>query len=210
MPTGQSFVITGTHTGAGKTLVAGVLAAGLGADYWKPVQAGTEPETDSQWVARHAAGMGRIHPEAYLLPYPESPHSSAARAGVAIDPARLTIPHTENTLIIEGAGGVLVPLAEDLLYADMFARWAMPVVLVVQHTLGCINHTLLSLEALHTRSVPVHGLVFCSGNPADTAQTEAMGYLLRRSGLPLLGNIPLLASPLPPLAQLYRQYMRWQ
>jgi len=181
-------VVTGTDTGVGKTVAAAALAWRLGASYWKPVQAGLDEETDSEAVAR-LAGV-EILPEAYRLTTPCSPHRAAEIDGVAIDPDRLTPP--AGRLVIEGAGGALVPLTRDLVYADLFARWELPVVVVARTTLGTINHSLLTIEALRARSIWVGGVLF-SGNamPDSEATICAMGKV--RS----LGRIPAL-DPLTP------------
>jgi len=181
-------VVTGTDTGIGKTVAAAALALRLGAAYWKPVQAGLDEETDSEAVAR-LAGV-EVLPEAYRLNTPCSPHRAAEIDGVTIDPERLTPP--PGRLVIEGAGGALVPLTRELVYADLFARWELPVVVVARTTLGTINHSLLTIEALRARSIWVGGVLF-SGNamPDSEATICAMGKV--RS----LGRIPTL-DPLTP------------
>lgn len=157
----QAVVVTGTDTGIGKTVFAAGLTAALGAHYWKPVQAGLEPEGDAQTVATLAAlSAEHIVPEAYRLTTPASPHLAARIDGVEIDLARLALPDIAGPLVVEGAGGVLVPLSETVLYADMFARWRMPVILCARTGLGTINHSLLSIEALRARDVPLLGIVF--------------------------------------------------
>ncbi|RSY87447.1 ATP-dependent dethiobiotin synthetase BioD [Sphingomonas koreensis] len=181
-------VVTGTDTGVGKTVAAAALAWRLGASYWKPVQAGLDEETDSEVVARLASV--EVLPEAYRLTTPCSPHRAAEIDGVTIDLDRLAPP--PGRLVIEGAGGALVPLTRDLVYADIFARWGLPVVVVARTTLGTINHTLLTVEALRARSIWVGGILF-SGNamPDSEATICAMGKV--RS----LGRIPVL-DPLTP------------
>lgn len=165
------FVVTGTGTGVGKTVFAAALTAALDGDYWKPVQAGLDEATDSQHV-RVLAGLApsRIHREAYRLAAPASPHLAAELDGIAIEPERLVPPATERALVIEGAGGVLVPLTREVLFADVFARWEFPVILVASTALGTINHTLLSLEALRARGVPVHGVAF-TGDANEATET---------------------------------------
>ncbi|MFF2321444.1 dethiobiotin synthase [Agrobacterium sp. NPDC058088] len=155
------FVISGTDTGIGKTVFAAALTHALQAHYWKPVQSGLEDETDSETVAR-LAGVPhtRILPEAYRLKTPASPHLSARLDNVTIDPALLQPPRLDGPLVIEGAGGLLVPLTERVLFADVFARWQIPLILCARTALGTINHTLLSLEALRQRAIPVQGVVF--------------------------------------------------
>ena len=147
----RGYVVTGTDTDAGKTVFAAALAGHLGAAYWKPVQAGTDGGTDSQRVAALSGGRARILPEAHVLATPCSPHEAARIDGVAIAADQLALPLVDGPLVVEGAGGVLVPFADDLLAADLFARWGLPVILVARTALGTINHSLLSLEALRAR-----------------------------------------------------------
>jgi dethiobiotin synthetase len=183
--------VTGTDTGVGKTVFAAALAAALGATYWKPVQSGLEEETDSQTVAR-LGGLPpeRILPEAYRLATPASPHLAAEIDGVTIDPDRLAPPDLPGPLVVEGAGGLLVPLTRALLAADLFARWRLPVVLVARTALGTINHSLLSLEALRARGIPVTGVAFMGEDRPDSRRTIA-----DFAGVRDLGRLP----PLEPL-----------
>ena len=183
------FVVTGTDTGIGKTVLAAALTGHLKARYWKPVQAGLEGESDSQCVAR-LSGLGpdAILPEAYRLNTACSPHQAAAIDGVKIDPARLTLPDGEGPLVIEGAGGVLVPLSDQLLYADLFARWGLPVILAARTELGTINHSLLSIEALRARGVEIAGIAFIGkGNAESERVICAIGKV------PRLGRLPWIA-----------------
>lgn len=175
--------VTGTDTGIGKTIIAAALAGHLGVPYWKPVQAGLDDGTDRETVA--ALTGQTVLPEAYRLTTPCSPHQAAAIDGVTIDPEKLVLP--DGSLVIEGAGGVLVPLSEDLLYADLFARWGLPVVLVARTELGTINHSLLSLEALRSRDVPVAGIAFVGDENAETERVIcAIGKVRRLGRLPWL------------------------
>lgn len=182
------FVVTGTDTGIGKTIFAAALAGATGAPYWKPVQAGLDDETDSEVVARLANVA--VVPEAYRLVTPASPHRAAAIDGVTIDPDQLTPP--EGDLIVEGAGGALVPLTRTLLYADMFARWQIPVIICARTALGTINHSLLTIEALRARNVPIHGLAFLGDAVEDS---EAI--IAEISGVKRLGRLPIV-DPLTP------------
>jgi dethiobiotin synthetase len=176
-------VLTGTDTGVGKTVVAAAVVGLTGARYWKPVQAGLEDETDTELVAR--LSRQETIPEAYRLTTPCSPHQAAAIDGVTIDPDRLTPP--PGPLIVEGAGGVLVPLTETVVYADLFARWRLPVVLVARTELGTINHSLLSLEALRTRGVEVAGIAFVGDANAETERIIGkLGKVGRIGRLPWL------------------------
>ncbi|WP_454915715.1 dethiobiotin synthase [Xanthobacter sediminis] len=186
-------VVTGTDTGIGKTVFSAALAGALGARYWKPVQSGLEEETDSAAAVR-LGGLSPqdVLPEAYRLKTPASPHLAAALDGVVIDPARLALPADDpaRPLVIEGAGGLMVPLTDDLLTIDLFARWGLPVVLVARAGLGTINHTLLSLEALRARRVPVLGVALVGAPHAENARMIA-----RLGAAPVLGTLP----PVDPL-----------
>lgn len=183
-------VVTGTDTDAGKTIFAAALAGAAGATYWKPVQAGLDEGTDSARVGA-LAGVP-VLPEAYRLLTPCSPHRAAEIDGVTIDPARLAVPDVAGPLVIEGAGGVLVPVTRDLLYADLMARWGLPVVLVARTALGTINHSLLSIAALRARGVPILGIAFVGDAVEDSEATIAAIGGVRR-----LGRLPRL-DPLTP------------
>jgi len=172
-------VVTGTDTGIGKTVFAAALARALGAAYWKPIQSGLLDGADGETVA--ALGVERVLPEAYRLTEPLSPHRAAELDEVVIDPARL-VPPAADRLVIEGAGGVLVPVTRDLLYADVFARWGLPVVLVARTGLGTINHSLLSVEALRARGVAVHGIAFVGDANEDNEATICTMAEVKRLG----------------------------
>ena len=193
----RAFVIVGTDTDVGKTVFSAALAAMLGAHYWKPVQTGLGEETDSQTVAR-LGGLAaeRILPEAWRLPLPASPHIAARAAGVEIDVARLEPPQGMTPLIVETAGGVMVPLTDHFLTVDLLARWGLPAIVVSRTALGAINHSLLTLEALRRRHVPVHGLAFVGDEYAMAQQT-----------IERLGNVRVLGR-LPRLDPLNRESLR--
>ncbi|MDZ4843707.1 MAG: dethiobiotin synthase [Hyphomicrobium aestuarii] len=159
--TPRRFVVTGTDTNVGKTVVAAGLVAALDGEYWKPIQSGLGGQTDTDTV-RALSGLppDRFHTEAYRLTAPLAPLHAAIADGVTIDEARLVPPHAMRPLIIEGAGGLLVPVTQNLTMADLFARWQIPVVLVARTALGTINHTLLSIEATRARHIPIVGVVF--------------------------------------------------
>lgn len=184
-----ALIVTGTDTDVGKTVAAAGIAACLaGARYWKPVQAGTDGGTDRERVASLSGlPQERLLPEAYCLSTPASPHLAARIDGVEMDPARLALPAVDGPLVVEGAGGVLVPVTENLLMADLFARWRAPVVLVARTGLGTINHSLLSIEALRARGIPVGGILF-SGDAH--AENERIVPTLGR--VRSLGRIPRL------------------
>jgi dethiobiotin synthetase len=186
-PAKSGFIVTGTDTDVGKTVFAAALAAHLGARYWKPVQAGLEGATDSAEVARLSGGRARVLPEAYRLTHPLSPHEAARLDGISLDPARLTLPEGEGPLVVEGAGGVMVPLSDSLLMADLFARWGLPMILVARTSLGTINHSLLSLEALRVRGIEVRGVVFSGeSNPASEQAIVRLGKAQHLGRLPQL------------------------
>lgn len=173
------FIVTGTGTGIGKTVFAAGLAGALGAHYWKPIQAGVDPEGDKETVAR-LSGLPASHilPEAYRLMTPASPHLAARLDGVEIEIDRLALPQVDGPLVIEGAGGVLVPVSETMLMADLFQHWRAPVILCAPTELGTINHSLLSIEALRSRGVPISGIAFI-GEP----------HMENERIIPLLGKV---------------------
>ncbi|MGN6268352.1 MAG: dethiobiotin synthase [Sphingomonas sp.] len=184
----STIVVTGTDTDIGKTVFAAALAGALGAHYWKPVQAGLDDGSDRERAAR-LSGLPehKLLPEAYRLTTPCSPHRAAEIDGVTIDPECLALPQVGGPLVVEGAGGVLVPVTRDVLFAGLFARWAAPVVLVARTALGTINHSLLSIEALKRRKVPLLGIAFIGDAIEDTEATiAAIGGVKRLGRLPLL------------------------
>jgi dethiobiotin synthetase len=180
-----SYFISGIGTGIGKTVISAILVEALKADYWKPVQAGGLDATDSMEVQSLVSNSNSVfHPEVYRLPYPVSPHASAARAGIEIEPNRFQLPTTNNRLIVEGAGGLLVPLNSKLLLIDLIELLGLPVVLVSRHYLGSINHTLLSAEALKNRQISVRGILF---NGAENRESESV--IQEITGLEVLGRV---------------------
>ncbi|HVB46867.1 MAG TPA: dethiobiotin synthase [Burkholderiales bacterium] len=184
-------VVTATDTGVGKTVFAAALTLALSGVYFKPVQSGLDEETDTDAV-RRLTGLpaGHFLPERYRLRSPLSPHRSAEIDGMEIDPGQLMLPRTERPLIVEGAGGLLVPLTRKILYIDVFARWGAPVILCARTTLGTINHTLLSLEALRRRTVPIRGVVFVGDENPDNERTIAeMGSIRPLGRLPRLAEL---------------------
>ena len=188
-----AIIVTGTDTGIGKTVFSAALVGALDGYYWKPVQSGLEEATDSE-IVRRLSGLAaeRILPERYRLNTPASPHLAAAIDGVAIDPRQLQLPEVSRPLIVEGAGGLLVPLTRDLTYIDMFARWRAPVVLCARTTLGTINHTLLSIEAIRTRGIALLGIAFIGDENADSE-----GIIVELGRTRRLGRLPLLSSMTP-------------
>ncbi|HWD87268.1 MAG TPA: dethiobiotin synthase [Mucilaginibacter sp.] len=182
---GKIFV-TGIGTGVGKTLVSAVLVEKLNADYWKPVQSGDLDNSDMLTVKSLISNTAtQFHPEAYRLTQPFSPHKSADLDGIIIDPDKITAPATDNILIIEGAGGLMVPLNDQFLMIDLIKKLDAEVVLVSQNYLGSINHTLLSIIVLKQYGIPVKGLIF---NGVKERYTEDI--ILNYSGIKLLGHLP--------------------
>jgi dethiobiotin synthetase len=186
-------VVTGTDTSVGKTIFAAGLTRFLDGAYWKPVQAGLDGETDSDVVRRLSElSPDRILPETWRLKTAASPHLAAERDGVLIDPDALILPSTTRPLVIEGAGGLMVPLTRRVLFIDVFARWRVPVVLCARTSLGTLNHTLLSLEALRRREIPIIGIAFIGDAHADNERT-----LAAIGSVPMLGRLNRL-DPLTP------------
>lgn len=184
------FVVTGTDTGIGKTVFSAALAGALSAHYWKPVQAGLDDGADRDHVVRLSGlAADKVLPEAYRLNTPCSPHRAAEIDGVAIDPARLALPDVEP-LVVEGAGGALVPVTRLVTYADVFAWWGAPTIVVARTTLGTINHSLMTVEALRARGVPIHGIAFV-GDPVEDSEATicAMGKVKRLGRLPFLPEL---------------------
>ncbi len=154
--------VAGTDTEVGKTVVSAILVAGTKAVYWKPVQSGTLDSTDTAWVRQKTRlPKGHFLPETYRLSQPLSPHAAAAIDGIHIDLEKVTLPDPSTCprLIVEGAGGLMVPLNRNAFMLDLILHLKLPVLLVARSTLGTINHTLLSLMALRQRAIPVAGVV---------------------------------------------------
>lgn len=187
----RGIFVTGTDTGVGKTVVSAWLVRSLDADYWKPVQTGCEDDDDTPTVAALSGlAPSRLHPPAYRLRAPLAPDQAARLEGVEIDLDRLRPPSTLAPLVVEGAGGVLVPLNARATMADLMVRLGLPVLVVARSGLGTINHTLLTLECLRRRALPVLGVVM--NGPANAANRHA---------IEAFGNVSILAE-LPPLAPL--------
>ncbi len=200
----SSFIIAGIGTEIGKTVVSAVLVEALQADYWKPIQSGSLTDSDTETVRGLISNRrSEFHPEAYCLTQPLSPHAAAEADGVTIDPTHICLPQTENTLIVELAGGLLVPLNNQFLNIDLVQQLALPVVLVSKNYLGSINHTLLSIEACRSRQIPVLGIVFTG---ATVAATESL--ILTYTGLPCLGRIAQEPAIDPAVVSRYAQQFR--
>lgn len=179
----NAYFVTAIGTDSGKTLVCAVLAEALGADYWKPVQAGFPRDTDTVKSLVYRTDI-TFHSEAYLLQMPASPHLSAASEGMIIDPKRIMLPETNNSLIVEGAGGLMVPLTDDFFIADLIELLNIPLILVANIYLGSINHTLLTIREIQRKNLQVEGIIF---NGEDIRSTKEI--ILKQSDYRVLGEI---------------------
>ncbi|WEK21144.1 MAG: dethiobiotin synthase [Candidatus Pedobacter colombiensis] len=181
----NTYFITGIGTGIGKTIVSAVLTEKLKADYWKPVQSGDLDVSDSLFVKHLVSPDTIIHPESYRLSQPLSPHLSARLDGINITLESIKKPQTNNHLIIEGAGGLMVPLNDHELILDLIKGLQTKVIVVSQNYLGSINHTLLTLETLKANQIDVAGLIF-----NGTENQESEQYIANYSKIKVLGRIP--------------------
>ena len=181
----KNYFVTGIGTDVGKTVASAILCEAMLADYWKPVQAGDLKKSDRIKVNKLISNRNsKCWEEAYALPYAMSPHASAEKAGIEIDLNLIQLPPTNNNLIIEGAGGLMVPVKRNTLYIDLIKNFNAEVILISRNYLGSINHTLLSAEALMVRNIPVKGIIF-NGN--ENEATESV--ILNMTGFKLLGRI---------------------
>jgi dethiobiotin synthetase len=174
------FVVSGTGTNIGKTVFCAGLCGFLGARYWKPVQAGLPGDSA---VVAELAGV-EIVPETYTLQLAASPHQAAEEEGITIDPDSLVPP--DGPVVIEGAGGLMVPLTREVLYIDVFARWKLPLILCAATRLGTINHTLLSIDAIRRRDIPLHGVAFIGD-----ANDESEKIIIEIGKVKRLGRLPV-------------------
>lgn len=189
----MNFFVTGTDTDIGKTVVSSWLALHLDADYWKPIQSGTEPETDSKTVLNLTGfDYTRVHASTYVFPDPLSPHEAAKRAEKNIKLSRFRLPKSSRPLVVEGAGGLLVPLNEQHYMIDLILHLGLPVVLVCRSTLGTINHTLLSLESLRSRGIPIAGAVLVG--PRSEHNRQAIAEFGK---IEVIGELPIFDSLSP-------------
>ncbi|WP_306349654.1 dethiobiotin synthase [Flavobacterium sp. '19STA2R22 D10 B1'] len=176
--------VTGIGTDVGKTIASTIITEALEADYWKPIQAGDLNESDSHKIkSRISNSKTTIHPNAYALNTPASPHLAAELDGVTIDLKKIKEPITKNHLIIEGAGGIFVPLNDSDTIIDLIQP-DYKVIVVSRHYLGSINHTLLTIEALKNKGIQVAGIIF-SGN--ENSASESM--VLKKTGIKMVGRI---------------------
>ena len=183
--------ITGIGTDIGKTVVSAILVEKLKADYWKPVQSGELDNSDTMKVkALVSNSLSVFHPESYRLNTALSPHHSAKIDSITIDPSKIIVPETSNQyLVIEGAGGLMVPLNDEYLVIDLASDLNAEIILVSKAYLGSINHTLLSIDAIKQRNLPLRGIIF-NGN----ANPESEELILKYSGIKCIGSIPQAAN----------------
>jgi len=208
----QGVFVTGTDTDVGKTLISAILAKAWGADYWKPFQTGVAAAPDDTGTVAALLGPGRhvLHPPASVLQAPLAPWAAAREEGAELDVAALRLPATDRTLVVEGAGGLYVPLDDERMMIDLAGQLALPMVLVARSTLGTINHTLLSLHAMRAHSLPVLGVVMNGPlSPGNCEALERFGRVSIIAQIPPLervdaGAVADAASRIPPLASLLR------
>lgn len=181
----NGFFITGIGTGVGKTVVSAIVTEALKADYWKPVQCGNLDFTDSDFIKEFCMHHQTIHPEEYALPDPVSPHLAAKLNNKSIDIQYIKPNRSSNVLIVEGAGGVMVPLSDNILIKDLIMKLQLPVIVVSMNYLGSINHTLLTIQSLQQLNIPLAGIIF-NGEP----DVESENYILNYTRIKLLGKIP--------------------
>ncbi len=193
--------VTGTDTDVGKTMVSAWLVQHWRAAYWKPVQSG--PQADCDTVAALAPDA-RILPSRHLLSQPLSPHMAARRDGVTINLDDFTLPAIAGPLVIEGAGGVLAPLNDTQFMIDLMEKLGAPVLIVTRSGLGTINHTLLTLQALAGRAIPILGVVMNGSiDPDNRDAIEHFGRVTVLAQIPRLASVTAsslaaLPCPIPP------------
>ena len=180
------FIICGTDTDIGKTLISSFFVRGLNSFYWKPIQSGIESQTDSQTVETLSqVSKDKIIKEAYVFTKPLSPHWAAEKDQKTINFDKLKLPIVDGPLIVETAGGLMVPLTRNFLQIDQIKKWNLPVILVCKSSLGTLNHTLLSIEALKRRNIDILGLVVNGEKHLDNPKT-----LIEFSGIPIITEFP--------------------
>jgi dethiobiotin synthetase len=198
----MTLLVTGTDTNIGKTIISAWICLHTRMPYWKPIQTGVSEGQDTN-IVQTIAGV-KTYPETYRFWEPLSPHAAAAHEGITIDPKKIIKP-TENPLLIEGAGGVLVPITSDILLIDLIQQWAVPVLIVARSSLGTINHTCLTLEALRNRNIPILGVILNGDSNLGNKQAiETYGNCPVLAEFPFLEKVSpevLAHMPLPPLLE---------
>lgn len=176
--------VTGISTDVGKTIASAIIVEALRADYWKPIQAGDLTQSDSDRIKSLVSNEStKIHPNSYQIQTPASPHLAAELDGITIDLKKITEPKTKNHLVVEGAGGVFVPLNEKDCIIDLIQK-DYKVIIVSKHYLGSINHTILTIEALKNRKRNIAGIIF-SGDKNESSEA----IILKKTGIKCIGRI---------------------
>lgn len=197
------FFITGIGTEVGKTAVASVLVEALRAEYWKPIQCGDLESSDTHTIQSRVSFPARCYPERFRLKLPKSPHQAAAAEGVTIQLSDFVLPITTHSLIVEGAGGILVPLNENDSMLDLMMQLQLPVIIVTRNYLGSLNHTFLTVEVLKRSGVVIEGLVY---NGSADAELEA--FVSRKTRLPILFRMAFHPVLSPTLIEQYAASLR--
>jgi len=196
-----NFIVAGTGTGVGKTIVSAILTTLLVGNYWKPIQCGNLENSDTQTVKNLLPDNSyNVFPPAYSLKAPLSPHQAARLENIHINPQEINLPISPKNLIIETVGGILTPLSQNTLSLDLFKPWDAHWILVSRHYLGSLNHTLLTLEVLKNRNISLLGIIF---NGKSNPENEAL--ILNTAQLPVLGRLLPEARITPTLIQRYAQ-----
>ena len=195
----NQFIVAGIGTEIGKTFISSILVEALEANYWKPIQSGGLDYTDTDTVKGLVANKKSVfYPEAHRLTQPLSPHAAAEIDGVTIELEDFQLPETTAPLVVELAGGLMVPLSNDLLNIDLIEKFNLPVVLVTRNYLGSINHTLLSVHLLQSKGIAIKGLIF---NGLSNPATES--FILNHTKLPLLAKVEEHSEITPSLVSHY-------
>ena len=180
----KSLFITGIDTGIGKTVASAIIREALQADYWKPIQCGDLDRSDTLKIKSLSSSQGQFFKERFSLKNPLSPHQAAAKEGLSINLSDFSLPQTKNWLVVEGAGGVLVPLNEKETILDLIKELKTPAIVVTKNYLGSLNHTLLTISALLSKNIPIAGLIF---NGKENPELES--FLCKKTGIPHLLSI---------------------
>ncbi|RLA61471.1 MAG: dethiobiotin synthase [Epsilonproteobacteria bacterium] len=178
----MNIFVTGIDTDIGKTFISAILVNAFKADYFKPIQCGDLTDSDSHKISKWTEA--KVHPETFRFNAPQSPHLAASLENRNIKISDIELPKTNNNLVIEGAGGLLVPLSDDEYIIDIPKKLNLPVILVCKNYLGSLNHTLLSIEALKERGIEILGLIF---NGQENPKSE--DFLVKKSGIKKLLNV---------------------
>lgn len=176
----KQFIIAGIGTEIGKTVCSAIVTKAIQAAYWKPIQAGNLNDGDAYWIQKWVPET-KIFPSVYALNHPLSPHTAAELDGVSIEIEAFSLPETAQNLVVELAGGIMVPLNDNQTNLDLIKYLGLPVILVSKNYLGSINHTLMTYEILKSHHIPIEGIIF-------NGQTNSSGeaFIVKHTGLPVL------------------------